>query len=279
METSRAITADTPFLIGSASKTFAAVAILTLVDQKLVTLTDPVRKYFPESPAAWLADPKGVPTIHHLLSHTSGIPEAYNEAIVEEKLFRDKLTFEQLFAAISHRSLIFSPGKKFAYSNTGYIILGEIIRRVSQQSYGEYLQQSMFAPLGMQQTTVGSPLANLAALSYVLIHGKSKEYQRYFEINEKHVDDTFVDGNIYSSANDLLLWMRALFSGKILSSASLQAMLTNHSSGYGYGINIKKELPGTTIYDHEGEWIGYHALIRFIPKTTETYILLENLIP
>jgi CubicO group peptidase (beta-lactamase class C family) len=277
---SRPITADTPFLIGSASKTFAAVAILTLVDKNLLALTDPVKKFFPDSTAKWLNDPKGTPTIHHLLNHTSGIPEAYNEPVVEENLFHHKLKFKQLFAAINHQPLRFAPGSSFEYANTGYIVLGEILRRVSASSYSSYLSKAMFTPLLMQQSSVGSPPHSLAALSYALIHGKHREYQEYFGITEKHVDDTFTDGNIYTSANDIFLWITALFSGKILSPDSLKAMLTNHGSGYGYGINIDKdERSGALVYDHDGEWIGYHALIQYTPAKSETFIKLENLIP
>lgn len=273
------INQDTPFLIASASKTFVAVAILTLVDRQLLSLHDPVKKFFPEAQARWLDEKPGEPTIHQLLNHTSGIPDAYEDPTIDGQLFRNKLSFEQLFSAIADSPLRFAPASKFEYSNTGYIVLGEIIRRTCHSTYQEYLHGTLFTPLAMTHTSVG-PHREGFALPYILKGGKRREYVSYFKITEQHTDDTFTDGNIYASARDLLHWEEALFSGRLLSPQTQALMLTDYGSGYGYGINISvDEATGDTIYDHDGEWLGFRAVVRYIPNRQEAFISLENLIP
>lgn len=276
--TGQEINPHTPFLIASVSKVFVAVAMLTLVDGQKLSLDDPVKKFFPEAHSLWLTDHRGQPTIHQLLNHTSGIPDAYGEEPIEEALFRQKISFAELFAAIDQEQLAAPPGLAFDYSNTGYIILGEIIRRVTNLTYASYLQRTIFVPLAMQESQIGEPTLLPAALSYVIIGGKKHEYLHYFNIVEKHVDDTFTDGNIYSTAHDLLVWSEALFAGKLLSAKLQKMMFTDYGAGYGYGINIRKDKEeGQYLYDHEGEWLGYRALVRFQTKSRATSIKLENL--
>lgn len=259
-------TVDTRFCIASNSKHFVAAAILKLEEQKKLSVDDPLTKYFTESeyPKKNLTGLNGtVVTIKHLLQHVSGIPDAYSNPVIGAKLFLKPISFREMLKAINSKKLITSPGQKWEYSNTGYILLGEIVRRQSGKTYSQYLQDEFFIPLGLQRTQVGLPAATETARAYVLEDsGKRSDLITKYDITELHVDDVFTDGNIYSTATDMEKWLTALTFGNILSKDSLNKMFTPSATvNYGFGLIIAKDKNNRRFVMHTGEWIGYQSVI------------------
>ena len=139
---------ETIFQTGSVGKQFTATAVMMLVEGGKVSLDDKIFKYFPESPAAW----KEI-TVRHLLTHTSGIPDYGSETKKMVNLRKD-YTEDELVGRFAQYPLDFPPGSKWSYSNSGYVILGVLIHRVSGKFYGDFLQQHVFHPLHMDSTHI-----------------------------------------------------------------------------------------------------------------------------
>ena len=138
---------DTRFRLGSITKQFTAAAILQLAEQGKLSITDPVSKHYPDAPAAWEKI-----TIHHLLNHTSGIPSytAIPDFFAKQSMIRRTPT--EIVRLTQDKPLEFEPGSKFAYNNTGYVLLGAIIERITGGSYDAYLRKNIFEPLGLKDS-------------------------------------------------------------------------------------------------------------------------------
>ncbi|MGB6845037.1 MAG: serine hydrolase domain-containing protein, partial [Candidatus Acidiferrales bacterium] len=138
---------ETLFQTGSVGKQFTATAVMMLVEEGKVGLDDKITKYFPDVPVAWQEI-----TVRNLLSHTSGIPDytgedkSGNEHAID---FRKDYTEDDLLKKAESLPMLFKPGEKWSYSNTGYVVLGILIHRVTGEFYGDFLQQRIFKPLGM----------------------------------------------------------------------------------------------------------------------------------
>jgi CubicO group peptidase (beta-lactamase class C family) len=136
----------TKFRVGSITKQFTAASILLLEQRGLLKTTDPIKKYFPEAPAAW--DPI---TLHHLLTHTSGIPN-FTASPSYATLRVTGTTIDKTIATFKDSPLDFPVGEKMAYSNSGYLVLGYVIEKVSGQSYASFLEENIFKPLSMNDS-------------------------------------------------------------------------------------------------------------------------------
>ncbi|WP_299107001.1 serine hydrolase [uncultured Tenacibaculum sp.] len=215
---------NTIFDIGSNTKQFTATAILKLAELGKLELTDSIATYFKNVPA----DKQGI-TIHQLLSHSAGFVDAIGRDFTE---ISQEDFFQQLFAT----KLLFEPGTKYEYSNTGYSILGRIIELTSGQPYEVFLKEQLFIPAGMHQTGYLLPTWNskqisrsynrgiLESDSPILRYQKDKGLNWHLKAN----------GGINATQNDLLLWYQALKTNKILSKTSYQKLITPHIS-YGNG--------------------------------------------
>jgi CubicO group peptidase (beta-lactamase class C family) len=272
------ITCDTRFRIGSITKQFTAAAILRLHEQGKLNVNDPISKYFPN----W---PKGEEvTLRHLLTHSSGIHN-----FTAKPGFQTNVTvaipLETLIASFRNDPYDFNPGEQFRYCNSGYVLLGAIIQKVSGETYGSYLRETFFKPLGMKDTGVylsDAPLTN-EALGYSYVDGSVR---RSVDWNMSNVAGA---GNLYSTARDLSLWNEALFGGRVLSAASLQAAFTvgvladddpSHpeDTGYGYGWTIDR-LNGAREISHGGELAGFGSYLLRLPEYKLTVVVLLNCVP
>ena len=139
-------TPETKFRLGSITKQFTAMAILILQEQSKLKVEDPIGKYLADAPKAW----EGV-TIHHLLTHTSGVPSYTDDPSYGKKMTQPE-TVKSMIARFKDKPLEFEPGEKFHYSNSGYFLLGAIIEKVSGKSYEAFLKEAIFDPLGMTDT-------------------------------------------------------------------------------------------------------------------------------
>ncbi|CAL2101369.1 Serine hydrolase [Tenacibaculum sp. 190130A14a] len=224
---------NTIFDIGSNTKQFTATAILKLAELGKLQLTDSIATYFKNVPA----DKQGI-TIHQLLSHSAGFVDAIGRDFT-------KISQEEFFTKLFATKLQFEPGTKYAYSNTGYSILGRIIEITSGQPYEIFLKEQLFLPAGMHQTGYLLPKWNKTQISRSYNRGILESdspilrYQKDKGLNW-HLK---ANGGINATQNDMIRWYEALKTNKILSKASTQKLMTPHISytrgkyqfGYTYG--------------------------------------------
>ena len=244
---------ETIFQSGSVGKQFTATAILKLVEENKLQLTDPLSKFL-KVPDAW----KGI-TIHHLLSHTSGLGD-YPESFSLQKDY----TEDQLWKMISAQPLQFQPGEKWNYSNLAYVTLGIVIRKVTGKFYGDFLQERVFGPAGMKTARVinDADIIPHRAAGYRLIKGEIK--------NQEWVSpslNTTADGSLYFNLQDLAKWDAALNGKSILKKDSLEKMWTpvklndGTKKPYGYGWEVKETSSGKRVVEHSGAWQGFTSHI------------------
>jgi CubicO group peptidase (beta-lactamase class C family) len=270
-----AVGPQTIFQSGSLGKQFTAAAVMLLVEQRKIALDDSVTKFFPDAPAAWQAI-----TVRHLLTHTSGIPdyEDVESGPAYVDLRRD-YSEEELARFAFKLTLDFPAGSRWNYSNTGYVLLGVIIRKASGQFYGDLLRERVFGPLGMTTARVISEadiVPNRAA-GYRLDKGDLK--------NQQWVSPTLnttADGALYLSVQDLIAWDKGLRSGAILDSKSWAQVYdpVRLSSGdaypYGFGWFVDT-VNGNRLLHHSGAWQGFRAKISRYLGEDLTIIVLANL--
>ncbi len=254
------------FRLGSVTKQFTAACILLLEEHGKLKLEDPVKKYLPDAPAAW-----DKVTIFNLLTHTSGIPSftgfpeyASTEAIAT--------TPEKLVARFRDKPLEFQPGEKWNYSNSGYVLLGYMIEKISQQSYGQFVQENIFNPLGMKDSGYDSNSAIIVHRASGYSPGKDGM------TNTGYIDMSipFSAGGLYSTTEDLLRWEQGLMGGKLLSPASLQKMTTPFKNDYAFGLAVRTA-NGHKLIEHGGGIEGFNTEMAYYPEDKLTVVVLANL--
>jgi len=271
------VTPETIFQTGSVGKQFTSMAVMMLVEQGKIALDDKITKYLPESPSAW----KKV-TVRELLTHTSGIADYGGEEDTMGKgviNFRKDYTEEELIQAFSKMPMDFAPGEKWSYSNTGYVLLGIIIHRATGEFYGDYLQERIFKPLGMNSTRIISEadIVPHRSAGYRLVKGELK--------NQQWVSPTLnttADGALYTNVLDLAKWDAALDARQFVSAGSYQAMWLpvklNNGNTYPYGLGWSlSEKDGKHIVSHDGAWQGFTMNITRNLDDRFTVIVMTNL--
>ena len=259
-------TPQTKFRLGSITKQFTAMAILILQEQGKLSVDDLVTKHVDGCPEAW----KDV-TIHHLLTHTSGIPSftslpGYGASMPLSS--SPKLTLDR----VRDMPLEFTPGEKFVYSNSGYVLLGQIIEKVSGKPYEKFLPEVIFEPLGMKDTgyDFAAPIIPHRAAGYRRI-GDQLANAAYLDMTIPHAA-----GALYSTALDLHRWSVALDEGKLISSGAYEKMFTPFKETYGYGWFIDKQF-GRKRIGHGGGINGFSTYIGRIPDEKLCVVVLSNL--
>jgi CubicO group peptidase (beta-lactamase class C family) len=254
---------STKYRLGSLTKQFTAASILLLEERGKLNVDDPIKQYLPDVPAAW-----GKITIFDLLTHTSGIP---NDTELPEFKASMKLptTPEKLIAQFRDKPLDFPPGQYWRYSNSGYILLGSLIEKLSGQSYAEFVRDNIFIPLGMKDTgyDTESPSIVPRAMGYEKGTLADAEY-----IN---MSQPFSAGGLYSTTGDLLRWERGLFGGAVLTPNSLKKMTTAYKSDYAFGL-WSRERNGHHVIEHGGSINGFGAWLAYYPKDKLTIVVLGN---
>src|SRR5271170_1807320 len=202
---------NTKFRLGSLTKQFTAASILLLEERGKLKTGDLVKKYIPDAPAAW-----DKITIFNLLTHTSGIPNftSFSDYPSHEPF---AATPEQVVAWFRDKPLDSQPGEKWSYSNSGYVLLGDLIEKISGDSYEKFLQENVLTPLGMKDTGYDSNSA--------IIPRRAAGYAPSANgpVNAGYINMTvpLSAGALYSTTHDLLIWEQGLFGGKLLSAGSL----------------------------------------------------------
>ncbi len=264
------VTRETLFQSGSLGKQFTAAAVMLLVEDARIALSDAVAKYLPDAPESWRAI-----TVHHLLTHTSGIPD-YTEATLD---LRRDYSEDELTRLAFGLELEFPAGARWNYSNTGYLLLGIIIRKASGRFYGDILRERVFDPLGMKTARVISEediVPNRAA-GYRLVKGELK--------NQEWVApqlNTHADGSLYFSVLDLLAWDAGLSARAILKPESwaqvFQPARLNSGKAFPYGLGWSlDEVAGQKVQRHGGAWQGFKSFIARYLGDALTVVVLANL--
>jgi len=261
---SRAATADTTFRIGSVTKQFTAAAILKLEAAGKLSVNDTVATHLPSYPG-----PGKDVTIHQLLTHTAGLPNYTAMPAIEAKK-NARLSTAELLALFQDLPLEFAPGSRFAYSNSGYAVLGAIIERVSGKRYAAYLRDELFAPAGMTRTAVDDAVgAPDRALGY------KRAGEALVEADPIDLSVAFAAGAVRSTANDLVRWHRALAGDTILPATAREKLYRVERDGYAYGW-VVQEVAGRHTVWHNGGIDGFRTMYWLVPDADLVVVVLGN---
>lgn len=297
LDSRRAIKAGTQFLFGSVTKQFTAMAIMILRDRGKLQLEDPLSKFCPEFPAY-----ARTITIRHLMNHTSGLPD-YEELLLGkvdyDKLFQSskspraahEFTSAEALLALSHQPKLNSPpGEKFEYSNSGYVVLAQIIERLSGMRYAEFLKHNIFDPIEMRGALVVDERHQTVRR---LAPGYGKRNGRWQDIAYTPENYIYGEDGIYGTIDDLQKWDQALYSDKLVSRSAVEMMfqpgrtndgkdsdtymteILKRPTSYGFGWFITS-FGETLEVEHGGFWSGYRSYIIRQPSRRLTAIVLMN---
>ncbi len=261
LEPKQAVETETPFAIGSITKQFACAAILLLAEDGKLRIDDKVAKYYPDLTRA------GDISLQDLMSHVSGYPDYYPLDFVDRRLAQPT-EVDKVIRQYAGGKLDFEPGTRWSYSNTGYLILGRIVERVSGESFASFLEPRILKPLGMTHTFFEPKLSDSA-----LAQGFTT-----FALGpvEKATPEAsgwiHAAGGIYASASDLTKWDLGLMEGKVLKPESLTIMTQTRrlangkTADYGCGLQVGR-LAGETVWRHSGPVSGFLAFNATPPRT------------
>ncbi|MBK8633518.1 MAG: serine hydrolase [Saprospiraceae bacterium] len=258
------------FEIGSITKQFTAVSILMLMEEGKLKLDDDITKFIPDYPTHGHKI-----TIHHLLTHTSGI-KSYTSMESWLPLWRKDMEPKDMIDFFKGEPMDFAPGTKYLYNNSAYFILGYVIEKASGMPYDQFLKTKIFEPLGMKSSLYGS--------NSQIIKNRASGYQKEEKIiNTEYLSLTqpYAAGSIMSSVGDLFIWHQAIQSNKLIKKQTIDLAYTNYTLndgtkinyGYGWGIN---EIYGSPTIEHSGGIFGYNTNAIYLPKESVFVTVFSN---
>ncbi len=275
----RSNTVDTAFHVASITKQFTAAAILQLVEAGYVDLSMSINDYLPDKYRSARWDDVSV---HHVLSHSSGIPDYgvtrdYYD-VVDGFCLGD--TVDGMIQEAMVRDLEFAPGSAYSYSNIGFTLLGAIIEEQTKLSYDDYMQEKIFKPLGMQSSRIHTE-------GHVPTENEASGH-RWDEGLRKHVKDDVVslpvtapDGGMVTTLRDFLKWLPIYTTGNegVLSPESIDAMTAPQISkgrdgeidSYGYGLDV-----GSRLIGHSGYIVGFRSRFDYARESDSLVIVFTN---
>lgn len=262
---------DQVFEIGSVSKQFTAAGLLKLVEQGKLRLDDPLTKFVPGYPNGDKI------SVRMLLNHTSGIKSiAESEGDFSDRFLSQKMTIAQVIDIFKNEKPDFAPGTDWHYNNSAYVLDGAIIEAVSGMSWQTYLQQALFAPLGLSHTGFGD---ETLALIPGHVRGYSWHDGHWAAARYMDMSVPATAGALVSTVDDLLRWNRALHEGRVLKPDSYRQMITPTGNAvkdrYGFGI-WHETLRGTDVLQHGGDIFGFSAYLIYLPREHVSVAALYN---
>jgi CubicO group peptidase (beta-lactamase class C family) len=271
---------DTVFDLASVSKQFTAMAILILAERGKLSVDDPLSKFFPEFPAYAQKI-----TIRHILNHTSGLPDYMEALMTAGKIDKQWKPggFEPTSADIikvlaEQKAPRFMPGAKFEYSNSGYVVLGQVATKAAGKPLPQFLKENVFEPLGMKSTLVADetkPKIKNRAVSY------GSEAGKFVDADYTPLNLIYGDGNVNTTIEDMFKWDQALYTEKLVKKATLKQAFTSgklndgNETGYGFGWGIGR-FGGLDVVAHSGGWAGFRTDIMRFPNERFTVVVLAN---
>jgi CubicO group peptidase (beta-lactamase class C family) len=273
--------ADDIFELASVSKQFTAMLVMMCKEKGLLDFDDPVDKYL-EIPY------KGI-TIRNLLTHTSGLPDY--QAIMDEHWDKSKVAGNPEILTYLRKyepPMLFSPGEKYEYSNTGYVLLASIVEKATERDFVDLAKEWVFQPLGMKNTAIRSPEEKVKVNNFAAGH-LLDEAGNYVNANKFHSSDYTVwlgnrkgPGRVSSTASDLLKWDQALYTEKLVSQKTIEEAFTAFRlndgirSYYGFGWELEPKSPFGKMVSHTGDNPGYKTIIVRYIEENKTIIILNN---
>ncbi|PZQ09734.1 MAG: hypothetical protein DI564_17265 [Rhodanobacter denitrificans] len=266
-----ALSPDHVMRIGSVTKQFAAAALLKLVDEGRAALDDPLAKYLPDYPNAQAI------TLHQLLDHTAGIANYTDLPGYMDGPIRRDLTTAELVTVFANEKPMFAPGQRWAYSNSGYVLVGAVIEAITGKRWHAYLGEAVLEPAGLAHTRYGADTAVIDGFAdgYSLTGGPVSRAAA-ISMTQPHAA-----GALVSTLDDLWRWNLALHRGHVLSQASYTRMITPTGAAakadtpYGYGI-ARGTLRGRPTLSHDGGIPGFLSKLTWLPEQQLTVVSLRN---
>jgi len=262
---------DMVFRIGSITKQFTGVSILMLIEQGKLAFTDEITKFWPDYPTHGYKI-----TVEHLLTHTSGI-KSYTSLPEWLAMWRKDMSVDEIINLFKDKPMDFAPGEKWAYNNSGYILLGAIVEKVSGESYEQFVQRHIFDVLGMKHSSYGSAARIIPRRIPGYSRGKTGlENSAYLSMTQP-----YAAGSLLSSVDDLALWDAALSTDKLVKQPTLQRAFTPYklnsgkSTGYGYGWAIV-DYEGHQMIEHGGGINGFTTYLLRVPQDRVMVAVLTN---
>jgi CubicO group peptidase (beta-lactamase class C family) len=262
---------DMIFRIGSITKQFTAIAILRLMEQGKLDLQDELTKYLPDYPV----NGKKI-TIEHLLTHTSGI-KSYTGMEEFNGVQGKDMKVDELVAFFKNAPMDFDPGIQWKYNNSGYVLLGAILEKITGKPYGEYIEETIFKPLGMKNSLYGSNAKIIPNRASGYDPGKTGVQ------NAAYLSMTlpYAAGSLMSSVEDLYKWNRALRSNQLVKKETLEKAFTGYklqsgrNTNYGYGWTIG-DIGNHRVIEHSGGIPGYLSDALYAPEDDIFIAVLSN---
>lgn len=264
---------NTKFRIGSITKQFVSMIVMQLVGEGKIKLDAAMTEYIPD----YRRDTGDKVTIHHLLTHTSGIPSYTGLPGFWSDSTRNSYSLDYMTEHFLSGDFEFEPGSQYRYNNSGYYLLGIIIEKVTGNSLSDELQKRIFDPVGMSNTGIDQYEVILKNRATGYVKGANDLIREpYF-----HMENAYAAGAMYSTVGDLYKWDRALYTEKLLSKELKEKMFTPFLANYAYGWGVnKREIPGetdsVTVIAHSGGINGFNTLIFRIVDDEHLIVLLNN---
>jgi CubicO group peptidase (beta-lactamase class C family) len=261
-------TPNTKFRIGSITKQFTAMAVMLLEERGKLKVEDCITKYITDAPEAW-----GDLTIHHLLTHTSGVPSFTSMPEYRRDMMLAQ-SIDQMVARFKEKPLSFVPGEEYEYSNSGYFLLGTIVEKASGVSYDEFIRKEICEPLKLHDT-------GYDRFRTVLKHRASGYLRRSHSIiHDAYLDmsQPYAAGALYSTVEDLNRWDQALRRRELISEDRYERMFTPEKNGYAYGWGVRTKSGRKTI-SHGGGINGFRSHILRYPDEKLCVVVLCNVPP
>ena len=261
---------DSPFAIGSVTKQFTCACVLLLAQEGKLSVHDKVAKYFPKLTRA------AEITVLDLMNHTSGYADYYPLDFVDRRM-QKSISPDELIQQYAGGKLDFEPGTDWSYSNTGFILLGRIVEKVSRQPFAQFLESRILKPLGMKHTSLAPDLKDKSLAAGYGSFALSEPEPALPEANGW----AGAAGALYSTPGDLVKWDMALIDGKVLKPEFYKLMVTPRElsngivTGYGCGLVVAVQ-ERRTVLRHGGAVSGFNAFNAIIPSTRSAVVLLCN---
>ncbi|MDG5491285.1 serine hydrolase [Psychroserpens sp. SPM9] len=247
------------FQIGSMTKQFTAIAVMMLEEQNKLNVNDTVSKFIPEYPNG------NNITLHHLLTHTSGIKD-FTKMKSIMSIAKEDLTPKELVDFLKDEPAVFKPGEKFEYNNSGYVILGYVIELITGNTYEDFIETNIFEKLAMNNSRYANDREIVKNRAYGYHNRGDFTNKMYVSLNIP-----YASGSLMSTVDDMLKWQEAIDNNLLVSQRTIDKVFRKNSLNtgeqfdYGYGWHLKA-IEGVPTREHGGSIFGFKSMGIYVPS-------------